>query len=290
MTEIRLLVVPYEGGALRMGVGRGPERLLEEGAEETLAGHGAKVSRETVGLREHRRDESGASEAGAGFELIQLVASRVRQAIDDRALPVLLSGSCFTGVGVVNGLAESSPGVVWFDAHGDFNTPESTIDGYFDGMGVAILTGSAWANLVEETGTTTIPESGVVLAGARDFDPLEEQRLESSAVRYLPPSELDANDTVARAVDELDPPATGLYLHLDLDVLDSEEAKVNIYSAPDGLSADQLVAQVRSLLESCPVRAVSLTAYDPEVDADGRVPPIAMRILEVVAEHVGRES
>jgi arginase len=290
MTEIRLLVVPYEGGAVRMGVGRGPERLLEEGAEETLAGHGAKVSRETVGLREHRRDESGASEAGAGFELIQLVASRVRQAIDDRALPVLLSGSCFTGVGVVNGLAESSPGVVWFDAHGDFNTPESTIDGYFDGMGVAILTGSAWANLVEETGTTTIPESGVVLAGARDFDPLEEQRLESSAVRYLPPSELDANDTVARAVDELDPPATGLYLHLDLDVLDSEEAKVNIYSAPDGLSADQLVAQVRSLLESCPVRAVSLTAYDPEVDADGRVPPIAMRILEVVAEHVGRES
>jgi arginase len=289
MTEIRLLVVPYEGGALRMGVGRGPERLLEEGAEEVLAGHGAKVSRETVELREHRRDESGASEAGAGFELIQLVASRVGQAIGDGALPVLLSGSCFTGVGVVNGLGESSPGVVWFDAHGDFNTPESTIDGYFDGMGVAILTGSAWANLVEETGTTTIPESGVVLAGARDFDPLEEQRLESSAVRHLPPSELESDDAVARTVDELDPPATALYLHLDLDVLDSEEAKVNIYSAPDGLSAEQLVAQVRSLLDTRPVRAVSLTAYDPEVDADGRVPPIAMRLLEVVAEYVGQE-
>ena len=45
---------------------------------------------------------------------------------------------------MVTGLDESSPGVVWFDAHGDFNTPESTIDGYFDGMPLAILTGGAW--------------------------------------------------------------------------------------------------------------------------------------------------
>jgi arginase len=290
MTEIRLLVAPYEGGALRMGVGRGPERLLEEGAEEALAAHGAKVSRETIELREHRRDESGASEAGAGFELIQLVASRVRQAIGDGAFPVLLSGSCFSGVGVVSGLGESSPGVVWFDAHGDFNTPESTIDGYLDGMGMAILTGSAWANLVKETGAMTIPESAAVLAGARDFDPLEQRRLESSAVRHLPPSEIAADDAVARTAKELNPRATGLYLHLDLDVLDSEEAKVNIYSAPKGLSADQLVAQVRSLLDTCPVRAVSLTAYDPEVDAERRVPPIALRLLEAVAERVGGKS
>jgi arginase len=289
MTEIRLLVVPYEGGALRMGVGRGPERLLEDGAEEALAGHGAKVTRETVELRQHRRDESGASEAGAGFELIRLVASRVKRAIDDCAFPVLLSGSCFAGVGVVNGLGESSPGVVWFDAHGDFNTPESTIDGYFDGMGVAILTGGAWPNLVKETGARTMPESAVVLAGARDFDPLEQDRLESSAVRHIPPGSIRGDAAVSRVVEAMDPAPSGLYVHVDLDVLDSDEAKVNIYSAPDGLSADQLVAHVRSLLDTCPVRALSLTAYDPEVDVDDRVPPIAMRLLEAVAARIARE-
>jgi arginase len=106
MTEIRLLAVPYEVGAPRMGVGRGPERLLEAGAEEALGSRGARVRLELIELEEHEREASGASEAGAGFELIRLVASRVRAAIDDGAFPVLLSGSCFAGIGVVTGMDE----------------------------------------------------------------------------------------------------------------------------------------------------------------------------------------
>ena len=290
MTDIRLLAVPYEIGAPRMGVGRGPERLLEAGAEKALGSHGARVGLEVIELQEHQRDASGASEAGAGFELIRLVAARAREAIADGAFPVLLSGSCFAGLGMVAGMGESSPGVVWFDAHGDFNTPDSSIDGYFDGMGLAMLTGDGWQSLSRGSmDGAAVPKSAVVLAGARDFDPLEQKRLEQSEVRLMPPAEIDADDSVANAVGELDPAPTGLYLHVDLDVLDSGEAKVNIYSAPDGLSADQLEAQVRSLLEACPVRGVSLTAYDPKVDSDGRVPPIAMRLLEAVAERIARE-
>ena len=214
-----------------MGVGRGPERLLE---------------------------------AGAGFELIRLVASRVREAIADGAYPVLLSGSCFAGVGVVTGLDEDSPGVVWFDAHGDFNTPESTIDGYFDGMGLAILTGSGWGSMVRtESGLRTVPETAAVLARARDFDRLEHLRLDSSDVRHLPTEQIDADDAVARAVEEMDPAPTGLYVHVDLDVLDSDEAKVNIYSVPGGLTARQLEAQFGSLLDTGTVRGVSLERVRP---------------------------
>jgi arginase len=289
MTEIRLLAVPYEVGALRMGVGRGAEKLLEAGAEAALAAGGARVSLEILELKDDSRDRSGASEAKASFDLMELVASRVKEAVEDGAFPVLLSGSCFAGLGVVTGLVEESPGVVWFDAHADFNTPDSTIEGYFDGMGLAILTGGAWRALADQSGIATLPESAVLLAGARDFDPLEEQRLESSEVHHLPPQRIDLDDAVARAAGELDPAPSGLYLHVDLDVLDTEEARVNIYSAPDGLSAAQLTSQVGSLLDACPVRAISLTAYDPEVDAEGRVPPIAMRLLEVVAERVARE-
>jgi arginase len=289
MTEIRLLAVPYEVGALRMGVGRGPERLIETGAQEALGTEGAKVSVETIELQEDLRDRSGASEAKAAFELIGLVSKAVQRAVEDGAFPVILSGSCFAGIGVVTGLAERSPGVVWFDAHGDFNTPESTIDGYFDGMPLAILTGAAWRTMVSGRDVRTVPESAVVLAGARDFDPLEQLRLDSSSVHRLAPAAIDSDDAVASAADALDPPPTGLYLHLDLDVLDSEEARVNIYSVPDGLSADLLTSQVRSLLDARPVRAVSLTAYDPECDPEGRVPPIAMRLLKTVAERVGRD-
>ena len=139
-------------------------------------------------------------------------------------------------------------------------------------------------------GVSTVPESAAVLAGARDFDPLEAVRLESSDVVHLPPESIDADDAVAAAIDEMDPAPSGLYLHVDLDVLDSAEAKVNIYSAQGGLTAAQLETQVRSVLASRPVRAVSLTAYDPEVDAEGRVPPIAMRLLEAVADHVAEPA
>jgi len=290
MTNVRLIAVPYEVGALRMGVGRGPERLLEAGAEAALSSRGADVALDLVELREHDRDESGASEAGAGFELIGLVAERVRQALADGAFPVLLSGSCFAGIGMVSGLGESSPGVVWFDAHGDFNTPESTIDGYFDGMPLAILTGSAWPNLVVGAAAATVPESAVVQVGGRDFDPLEEKRLASSAVVQLPPEAIGSDDEAIRAVTRLEPSPSGLYLHIDLDVLDSEEAKVNIYSVTGGLTGDQLEAQVRSLLASGQVRGVSLTAYDPGVDADGDVPPIALRLLEAVAEQLEKPA
>jgi arginase len=287
MTEIRLLVVPYEVGAIRMGVGRGAERLLEAGAERALASRGAPVRVELVELEEAVRDASGASEAKAGFELVQLVAARAREAIADDAFPVLLSGSCFAGLGMVAGMEEESPGVVWFDAHGDFNTPDSTVDGYFDGMGLAMLTGEAWPSMSSTAmGGNTVPEGAVVLAGARDFDPAEEDRLEASAIRHLPAESIDSPDAVAEGVGNLEPAPSGVYVHVDLDVLDSEVAKVNIYSAPGGLSAAGLEAQVHSLLETCPVRAISLTAYDPECDAGDQVPPIAMRLLEAVAEHV----
>jgi arginase len=289
MTEIRLLAVPYEVGAERLGVGRGPERLLEAGAEATLASSGAEVELDLIELREHRRDASGASEAGAGFELIELVASGAEEAIAAGAFPVLLSGSCFAGIGMLSGLGESSPAVVWFDAHGDFNTPESTIDGYFDGMPVAILTGEAWPNLIQGAGVVTVPESAVVHVGGRDFDPLEQSRLESSEIVRIPPSDIDGEEGVARVLEALHPEPSGVYLHVDLDVLDSKEAKVNIYSAPNGLTADQLEAQVRSLLGTGLIRGVSLTAYDPGVDSDGSVPPIAMRLLEAVADQLASE-
>jgi arginase len=285
MTEIRLLVVPYEVGAIRMGVGRGAERLLESGAERALSSHGAQVRVEVVELKEAVRDQSGASEAKAGFELIRLVAAGAREAIGEGAFPVLLSGSCFAGLGMVAGMEEESPGVVWFDAHGDFNTPDSTVDGYFDGMGLAVLTGEAWQSMsAASMSGNTVPEGAVVLAGARDFDPAEEVRLKASAIRHLPPESIDSPGAVVEAVGALEPAPSALYVHVDLDVLDSEEAQVNIYSVPGGLSGSELEAQVRALMESCPVRALSLTAYDPECDTGDQVPPIAMRLLEVVAE------
>ena len=182
MSEIRLLAVPYEVGALRVGVGRGPERLIEAGAERALERHGASVSLEIIELNEDLRDRSGASEAGAAFELIGLLAAAVHKAMDDGAFPVILSGSCLASLGVVTGLQERTPGVVWFDAHGDFNTPESTVDGYFDGMPLATLTGAAWRTMVSERRVRTVRNPLSCSPGHETSTPL------SGFVSIRPPS------------------------------------------------------------------------------------------------------
>ena len=278
MSGIRLIVMPYELGRHREGVGRGPERLLELGAERALGSRGAAVQTELLEF-----GGTYSSEVNTSFDLIGQVSGRVRSAVSTGEFPVVLSGSCFAAVGVVAGLDERSPGVVWFDAHGDFNTPDSTVFGYFDGMGVAILTGGAWATMrAAVPGGGPIAEAAVVIAGARDFDENEERRLRESQITLVPPERLDPPDTLIEAVAGIG--ATGLYLHIDLDVLDRDEGPVNVYSPPGGPSAGRLEGLVAELLDRFPVRAVSLTAYDPEVDRDDRVPPVALRLLELVAE------
>ena len=103
----------------------------------------------------------------------------------------------------------AGPGVVWFDAHADFNEPSTAISGYFDGMGLAVLTGSAWEALhATVPGVRALPESAVVLAGARDFDPPEEQRLAASEITWLAARHVAAADALGQAVASLRPRPT----------------------------------------------------------------------------------
>ena len=122
-----------------------------------------------------------------------------------------------------------------------------------------------------------------MLAGARALDDPERVRLEASAISQLP-SPRSARRRWSRRSSSIEPAPSGLYLHVDLDVLDSRVARVNRYAAPGGLSAEELEASLRALLGDRRVRAVSLTAYEPEVDPDARVPPIASRLLSAIGE------
>lgn len=280
MSAVRLIAVPYELNRLRYGVGRGPERLLEAGAAEALRTSGATVETELLELAD---DFSG--ETAACFALIREVRERVDAAVGEGAFPVVLSGSCcLAALGVVAGLHESAPGVVWFDAHPDFSTPETATSGYFDGMALAMLTGDAWQGMLSTVpGARPVPHTSVVLAGARDSEDDEAIRLRASDMRQLEASELGSSPAMARALEALEPEPTGIYLHVDLDVLDAEEAQVNIYSAAGGITPEQLAARLEQVLGTGLVRALSLTAYDPECDREGRVWPVADRLLRAAA-------
>src|SRR3954466_8136665 len=123
-------------------MGAGPEALLDAGIERALRERGHDVHTKLAEL------PSGAwhAEIQTGFELMRMLSLAVRDAQASKRLPVILAGNCDTAIGTLAGLG-TGVGVAWFDAHADFNTPETTASGFLDGTAVATITGRCWKEL-----------------------------------------------------------------------------------------------------------------------------------------------
>ena len=257
MTDVALIQVPYYLGQRDVVLGLGPGPLAE-----AIGGESVVVERE----------EPFRNEVGASFDLIRGVARAVRETIAAGRFPLVLAGNCYTSLGTVAGIGREV-GVVWFDAHGDFNTPETTPTGFFDGFGLAMLTGSGWETLRETVdGIRTVPERNVVLAGARDLDPREQERLAAAEVLRADASTLDA------ALADLRTRVDAVYVHVDFDVLDPSEGIANELAVEDGFTAAELEHAFDSISARFEIPAAAFTAYDPRFDEAGRVPPIAARL------------
>jgi len=162
--DICLIHVPYTMGDERQGSSKGPERLVQAGANKLIATKGLAVTVERVDRGEPFRDSGNAS-----LIVSKRLAQIVRQAIAAKQFPLVLAGGCDVSKGIISGFDHGQCcGVVWFDAHGDFNTPETTTSGYFDGMSLAVITGHCYQNYWAQIGNSTpIPESATLLLGVR---------------------------------------------------------------------------------------------------------------------------
>lgn len=268
--------MPYHLGHEGVGVGAGPDRLVEAGAVEALsaAGHEVAVARVAP-----RTDET--NEVGASFEVLRRLSEAVSAALERGVFPLVLAGNCLSSVGTVAGLGRDV-GVVWLDAHADFNTHDTSASGFLDGMGVSVLTGTGWRTIRETIpGYRVLDEENVLLVGIRDVDDAERERLEASGVHVVPPTKTDSG--VGEALDRLRERSGDVYLHVDLDVLDPSEGRANHWAAPGGLSTAEVERIVGDVGERLTLRAAALTAYDPAADRDGTIPAIAAALLTRIA-------
>jgi arginase len=178
--------------------------------------------------------------------------------------PVCIVGDCCQPIAVLAGLQKAglAPLVVWFDAHGDFNTHETTITGYVAGMTIAMITGRGNQTLVEAAGLKPVPDTDIILADARDLDPAERELLESSKVAHL----TDFNELVER-VSASDRP---FYVHLDVDVIDSAEAPAQQYPVSGGPSIETLRHVAARLHQTGRLAAASMNPWALDKDTDGR--------------------
>lgn len=217
-----LLLVPYDSGFRDERLGRGPERLVASGLVESLRSNGHELGIDTI--------ESSAefpTENTAAFELAQLLSDRLRSSRQQRRFPLVLAGNCSTCIGTVAGLGKGPVGVIWFDAHGDLNTPETSRSAFLDGMALSVLTGRCWRGAAREvSGFSPIEDAHVLLVGARDFDPEEAEVLERSGITLIRPRpirERGVRQTMERCFEQLRRRVEQVYVHVDLDVLDPRE-------------------------------------------------------------------
>ena len=209
------------------------------------------------------------AEIRTAFELARGVAAAVRDAITGDAFPLVLSGNCGpAAMGCVAGLM-APPAVCWFDAHGDFNTPDTTVGGFLDGMALATLTGRCWGELASGiTGLPLVREESVVLIGARDVDPLEARALESSSIHRV--RERDLRTHLPEALTAVSDTHRDVYIHLDTDVLDPSHGRVNGYSVSGGLFLDDVSWAAEQIRANMRPAAASVTAFDPASDPTNR--------------------
>ncbi|HEV8630702.1 MAG TPA: arginase family protein [Thermoanaerobaculia bacterium] len=281
---ISLIEVPYDCGRLGERMGRGPLALAET-LPEALAAEGHDVE-----LRPVRLPDGFFAEVAAVIALQPEVRREVAAASAAGRLPVVLSGNC--GVAALGTVAALGPGtgVLWLDAHADFNVPETSPSGFFDGMSMAAMVGRGWAAVRESfIGFTPIAEEQVVLLGARDLDEAEREALAASPVTWIPAAEARRDPArVPAALAALAQRARQLYVHLDLDVLDPAELRANRYAVEGGLGVAEVVATIRAAGERLPLGAVAITAYDPQVDVERRGPEVAAELIAAAAEAARR--
>ncbi len=287
MVQVCLILVPYHAGDDRAGSSRGPGRCLEAGAEQRLAAAGVRVRVEEVERGAPFRDSVSASLAVCGQ-----LARAVGEAVTAGDFPLVLAGGCDASKGILSGLDHRSCGVVWFDAHADFNTPESTITGYFPGMSMAVITGHCYGRAWSQLGNANpVSEADVLMLGVRAVDPAERERLRRSAIQVVGWEAGKPQASVPACLDTLAGRVEGVYLHIDMDALDPELAPgVVDQPVPGGLSLEQLEDALNGVAERFRIKAAALATYNPDRDQNDRTLRTALRILEMLGRCLPREG
>ena len=158
------------------------------------------------------------------------LADFTQQIVLNGKLPVSIAGDCCTTLGMLTGLqrAGRDPALIWFDAHGDFNTWETTPSGFLGGMPLAMMVGRKEQTMPKAQALSPLAENRVILTDARDLDPGEKQLIEESDVIHLP----DVKNLLNAML-----PNGPLYIHIDMDIINPANAPAMNYLAAGGPSA-----------------------------------------------------
>jgi arginase len=269
------------------GTAAGPAALLQAGLAEWLRKRGHDVdgpSCVTLALDEESAYGSWNKIGLANAQLGRFIAD----AAQAESFPLILQSNCYAAIGALAGLqkiaSRTSPrlGMVWIDAHGDCNTPETTLSGMLSGMPVAIATGLCLDRFRKQSGLDPpICPREVVMVCVRSNDPLEQELIDQSGIEIVPVADVRADRRQLRAaMGRLSSAVDLIYVHFDVDALDESEVASMWLTAPDGPTATELAAALKIIMGYPKVAAFGIADINPERDVDGQMVQAALDIVK----------
>ena len=202
-------------------------------------------------------------------ENLALMGARIADAVAEGFAAgtnvVVAGGNCNVLPGVIGGLqqahgATARIGLVWFDAHGDFNTPKTSLSGMLGGMPVAVSAGLCYPEWrIAAHQEVALPTDRIIMVDVRNLDPAEDALVRATAVNVVPV----AGDALHEAVRQLADKTDLIYLHIDLDILDAQLTPSHNTKEPNGPDIAQTLDAVQTVLDSGKVEAIGLVSVYP---------------------------
>ena len=254
--RVALAKMPYVGERNVPELSGGPDYLVQGGIEKVLEGRNCQTKVVTVALSADEEKAYGSWNrlALANGDLAKIVADERRAGY----LPIGLLANCSSLAGMLSGLQHSGPnarplrvGLVFIDAHADFNTPETTLSGMLGGMPVAIAAGMALTRMRLKAGLEpALPTRHIVEAAVRDTDPLEQELVDRSDIHQLSVEDIrQRSESLHREMQRLSENTDAIYIHVDMDVLDPREVPGHPLTVAGGPSSQELAAVLTEMFK-----------------------------------------
>ncbi len=188
-------------------------------------------------------------------------------------IPVVFANDCTSCLGMVKGLEAQAPAILWYDSHGDFNTPETTPSGFLGGMPLAALVGRGNQHLMRGVDLQPVAEADVIVTDVRNLDPEEGIMLRESDV------------TIIESLDDLKPaalPDRPLYLHFDTDVVDCAEMPAMSYPEPGGPSLNESIASLKQVLSQGNAVGILFSLWNNTLDGSAEAMAATLQLIRAL--------
>jgi len=287
--KVKVVGVPTDFGANRRGVDMGPSAIRYAGLINQIEKMDIEVEDTGDIIIPYGNckgnDNHGLKCLNQIVEVCEKLSEQVGEVIINDNLPIILGGDHSIAIGSVTGVAKfkNNIGLIWIDAHGDFNTHKSTSTGNIHGMPLAALVGRGLDRLVNCGGfSPKIKEEKTVLVGIRDLDSSERVLLKESKVTIFTMDDIDRlgmYEVMRRAIEISSHDTLGVHLSFDIDVLDPLEAPGVGTPVKGGINYREAHLALEMIAEADILTSIDLVEVNPILDKYNRTAELAVNLI-----------